>query len=195
MTKRRRREPKHFSQTTRRGGNEVNEYIPLPESPGPWVDEDRCVCQAHPGTYKKYNSQVSFGEASAELRLWNKDNENTSGGWRSQGPVLHMMRVIKLRRWYEAHGGCYVEIPADPDDWEPIVWALYDQATDYGYEGEPQDYADAAQDYVEPGELAELRQGALTQGADRIIDDDDDDEYDDDDDEYDDSGEYSEDLF
>jgi hypothetical protein len=87
-----------------------------------------------------------------------------------------------------------VEIPADPDDWEPIVWALYDQATDYGYEGEPQDYADAAQDYVEPGELAELRQGALTKGADRIIDDDDD-EYDDDDDEYDDSGEYREDLF
>jgi len=120
----------------------VNEEIPLPESPGPWVDQHRCVCQAHPGSYVRFNSHVSFEEAAAELREWNKDNDTTDGGWRSQGPVLHMMRVIKLRRWYEAHGGCNVEIPSDPDDWPELVWELYDQAVGHGFDGDEYAFAE-----------------------------------------------------
>lgn len=177
-----RRRQKHFSFGTRRGDPEVNESMPLPTNDGiPWVDEDRCVCMAHPGTYKDYNSKVTFAEAADYVRQWNADNDITDGGWRSRGPVLHAMRVIKLERWYEAHGGCNIEIPKDPDDWPPMVWEMYEAAEDTGYEGSPQDFADLNDDDDD-----ELHQAAAA-----LVDPDeyDDEAYDDDD------AEYDEDLF
>jgi len=140
------RRQRHFSFGTRRGGPEVNEPMPLPESPGPWVNEVNCVCEAHPGLYKNYNSRVTFEEAADYVRKWNEDNGNTEGGWRSRGPVLHAMRVLKLERWYAVHGGCSVAIPEDPDEWDALVWDIYDQAVDSGYDGSPLDFAELSND-------------------------------------------------
>jgi hypothetical protein len=137
-----RRRPKHWSAGTRRGGPEVNENLePAIFPPGPWVDDVECVCMDHPGTYKNFNSRVTFGEAADRVRQVNRDNPNAPGGWRSRGAVLWAMRVIKLERWYDAHAGCGFEIPEDPEEWGDLTWAYYDESVDAGFEGTPEDFA------------------------------------------------------
>ena len=164
--------PKHYSVGTRRGQNEVNVGIPFPESPGPWVNEFVCICEEHPGEYQDFNSGVTFAEATAELRDWNRDNENTSGGWRSRGPVLYMMSVIKMRRWYEAHAGCWVEIARDPEDWSDMARALYQESQ---FPGTEQEFADFNNER-DLDRAAEILAG-IQRDLDYDDDDDDDDEW------------------
>ena len=113
-----------------------NTWVPLPDPPGPWVDDERCICGAHFGTYAAFNSRVTFAEAAAALRQLNQSAEagdfwrgQESGGFRSRGPVLHMMRVFKLERWYAAHESC----PGGDWDWDQFCDDWPDSYTCAGY--------------------------------------------------------------
>lgn len=82
----------------------INPQIRLPKSPGEWVDEQRCsVCGS---TYDSYRSGVSFSEGAQRLRFAARAQGAEGGGWRSPGPVLWAMRVIKMERWFLEHFPC-----------------------------------------------------------------------------------------
>lgn len=91
-------------------GAQVNEdLVPTPIFPPrdtPWVDEDECsVCGEQ---YRTTDLDVSWGEGEALIRQTNRRGlvAGSSGGFRSRGPVLWAMRVLKLTRWYDRHLGC-----------------------------------------------------------------------------------------
>lgn len=42
--------------------------------------------------------------------LWVRSHNGDAGGFRSRGPVLWAMRVMKLTAWYEKHA-CCEEVP------------------------------------------------------------------------------------
>lgn len=126
----------------------ANVRIPAPEPPGPWVDEHSCECGAHLADYKKSHYGVTWGEAMDRLREANQaaelrgelgsqttfDLDNPPGGFRSRGPVLWTMRVIKLERWYEDHADC--ETCEIVDKW-PDWWEEQEEiARDEGFTGE-----------------------------------------------------------
>ena len=113
----------------------VNTDFPEPDPPGPWIDiisttnsgavrEAICVCSDHYSDYQKFRSGVSFGEAAQVLREFNQANrqldvaggdpQDPAGGYRSRGPVLWVMHVIKLDRWYLEHATCV--------DWDWRAW-------------------------------------------------------------------------
>ena len=135
-----------------------NVEVPEPYPPGPWIqayyDEDgrlediECICGAHPGTYRAFRSGVSFEEAANELRDLNQLQESAEGegeykpqltggdwheeapgGFRSRGPVLWMMRVIKLQRFYDAH-----EVCGDDSDWDEFCEEYPDAPNCQGFE-------------------------------------------------------------
>lgn len=85
-----------------RGGCSVNEAIPAPKSPGPWVDEERCVCGA---TYTDHRTWPDWMEATDMVRRAN-GGWHAGGGYRTRGPVLWAMHVLKLTDWYEKHYFC-----------------------------------------------------------------------------------------
>ena len=108
-----------------------NVGIAEPQPPGPWVDDEQCICGDHIENYKDFNSGVSFAEAAANLRFENKQAEiqqnpqmgwvmepgskdEAPGGYRGRGSILTMMRRMKLERWYERHATC----PFGDHDWE-----------------------------------------------------------------------------
>lgn len=84
-------------------GRSVNPVIALPKPPGPWVDDERCsVCGAD---YDDHKAGVTFDAATTNLRAA-AGGFAEGGGYRSRGPVLHMMRVMKLADWYQTHAPC-----------------------------------------------------------------------------------------
>ena len=108
-----------------------NVPLPLPEAPGPWVTDKRCECGDHLADYKDTHYGITFGEAANELRHRNQaaerqgslgfqstfDDDDPPGGFRSRGPVLRMMRVMKLEAWYAEHGSCGRPWAEYPDWW------------------------------------------------------------------------------
>lgn len=81
-------------------GVRVNENIPAPRAPGPWVDEERCFgCREES---KRFRPGVAFADGVELVRSRNGE----TGGFRSRGPVLYAMRVLKLSLWYERHSEC-----------------------------------------------------------------------------------------
>ena len=77
--------------------------MPAPSPLFGGIDEEHCsICKA---SYLDFRSGVTFAEAAALVRLSNGGFE-AGGGYRSRGPVLWAMRVMKLRAWYEEHMGC-----------------------------------------------------------------------------------------
>ena len=102
----------------------ANAEIPDPIPPGPWCDERECICGGQVDDYQSYNSRVTFEEAANRLRQINKSAGLEGGGYRSRGPVLHMMSVIKLERFYEDHARC------DDDQSTPREWADYFETYD-----------------------------------------------------------------
>jgi len=85
-------------------GLTVNPQIRLPPAPGPWVDESACTCGA---TYDKHRAGVTFGAARTALeQAWPKQQ---GARFITTGPVLYMMRAIKLDDWYMSHHGCGME--------------------------------------------------------------------------------------
>ena len=108
-----------------------NVGISDPVTPGPWVDDEVCICGDHIEKYSKFNSGVTFAEAAAQLRFENKSAEisenprmgwtmvagskdEAPGGYRGRAAILTMMRRMKLERWYEKHATC----PDGDHDWE-----------------------------------------------------------------------------
>ena len=67
------------------------------QSPGPWVDEIACVCGCK---YAEFNSKVCWADAVRFMRTVNDEC------YFSRGPVLHVLRYLKLCAWYSAHYYC-----------------------------------------------------------------------------------------
>jgi len=138
-----------------------NVTIPEPDPPGPWIDviydddgrlvDIACICGAHLGTYRKFNSGVTFDEAADYVREVNQVAEvaesqgefeyrphltggdwhdEAPGGWRSRGPVLWAMHVLKMEAFYKAHSLC----PADDWDWDEFCSTYPDSETCHGFE-------------------------------------------------------------
>ena len=81
------------------GGVQVNPTIPIPRSPGPWVDEERNAITGQ--TYDDFRSTCTFGDGVAMVRRAAKRAGDAGGGYRSVGPVKHALRVCKLDQWYQ----------------------------------------------------------------------------------------------
>lgn len=79
-----------------------NETLRKPRSPGPWVNEETCTCGAH---YRRSRYGISWKMGVDLVRATNGGFEG-GGGYRSKGPVLWAMRVIKLDAWYNYHRDC-----------------------------------------------------------------------------------------
>jgi hypothetical protein len=88
----------------------VNEWLAAPKAPGDWVDEESCACGA---TYHAFRAGVRYTEGAATVRRMNGQDRDTPNGWRSRGPVLWAMRVMKLQAWYLEHATCAPR-PAEP---------------------------------------------------------------------------------
>lgn len=81
-------------------GVPVNEDLPAPRSPGPWVDPEQCeACGAR---YRDFRAGIDWSDGVALVRGHNGEG----GGYRSRGPVLWAMRVLKLDAWYMEHWCC-----------------------------------------------------------------------------------------
>ena len=78
----------------------MNNPLPLPQSPHDAVNESTCCCGA---TYATSRYDVSFSQGVALVRANNVENGN---GYRSRGPVLWAMHVLKLTAWYQDHSAC-----------------------------------------------------------------------------------------
>ena len=100
-----------------------NAEVREPAPPGPWCSPTQCDCGGTIYDYDRYNSGVTFAEAEEELRQRNESAGLEYGGYRSRGPILYMMRVLKLERFYEDHQNC------DADN-TPEEWAAYYETYD-----------------------------------------------------------------
>lgn len=77
----------------------LNAPSPLPKSPGRWVNLERCSgCGA---TFKEHRAHPAMGAASQRIRQRNDDKQ-----FRSRGPLLWEMHVMKAEDWYVTHAGC-----------------------------------------------------------------------------------------
>jgi hypothetical protein len=92
----------------------VNPLINAPRAPGKWVDEEKCICGA---IYGDHRGDYSFAAAAQRLRHRAKDDGDEGGGYRSRGPVLWQLHVLKLESWYAEHYMCGY-LAEEPD--EPI---------------------------------------------------------------------------
>lgn len=82
----------------------VNPEIREPRSPGPWVDDVRClVCGAR---YERHRAGVDWTDAVQRLRAAARAEGDAGGGFRSRRPVLWTLRTLKLESWYQAHYAC-----------------------------------------------------------------------------------------
>ena len=87
----------------------VHEFIPRPQHPGPWIDPPHLLTRRHRGgctvcgeSYADFTASVStFSEAVDYVRAHNDGN-----WWQSRGPVLWVLRTIKLAEFYAAHEAC-----------------------------------------------------------------------------------------
>lgn len=81
----------------------VNPLIRKPRPPGRWVNYESCICGAR---YNDLRCGVGFGEAAQMLRIKAEAAGDITGGYRSRGPVLWLMRVSKLDAWFSMHFDC-----------------------------------------------------------------------------------------
>ena len=81
----------------------VNPTIKLPRLP-PWLTMERCKgCGA---LYRDHNSGVDFSDGCQRIRHAAAAEGDESGGFRSTGPVLWAMRVLKAEDWLMSHLWC-----------------------------------------------------------------------------------------
>ena len=78
----------------------VNAPSPLPKLPDHLTETHCTVCNA---TYADFRAYPSFTEAANRIRARNKES---GGGWKSKGPILWEMRVMKMEAWLLAHAEC-----------------------------------------------------------------------------------------
>ena len=87
-------------------GAVVNEFIAEPDRPGPWVNQARCLCCG--ADYRDHRQEIvpySWDDAVQLVRSRN-GGSSEGGGYRSRGPVLWALRVLKLADWYAVHAVC-----------------------------------------------------------------------------------------
>jgi len=81
-------------------GRSVNPVVKPPKPPGPWVDDERC--QACGALFDDFHAGIDFADAAHRLRQLS-GGYRAGGGYRTRGPVLWMMHVMKLEDWYREH--------------------------------------------------------------------------------------------
>lgn len=86
-------------------GATVNPQIPLPASPAPkLITAEGCeICGETP---REWSAGVDYGDGVALLRQAARREGDKGGGYRSRGPVLWAMHVVKIGRFYERHMAC-----------------------------------------------------------------------------------------
>jgi hypothetical protein len=89
----------------------ANPRAPEPDPPGPWVDADTCTACAE--DYTRWVAGITFDDGVQALRQAAKADGDLGGGYRSRGPVLWRMRILKLEAWYERHLECERPDPGD----------------------------------------------------------------------------------
>jgi len=112
----------------------VNAYIPMPRTPpclGNWEDD---TCQICGQTYDQFDSGVNFDMGIQLMKQAANEEQIYGEGFRSRGPVLYAMAVIKRRDFYMRHEiGCCLIVATEQmewgPDWEffpypPIIWYL-----------------------------------------------------------------------
>jgi hypothetical protein len=86
------------------------------------VDETECACGA---LYRDFRAYPGWREAADRIRAAARADGDKGAGFRSRGPVLWVMRTIKLERWYMEHAFCreWTEAPivqlVNPIETEP----------------------------------------------------------------------------
>jgi hypothetical protein len=103
----------------------VNELLPEPRPPGPWVDARACTCGA---SYEDFRAWPSFHDGAQRVRQVNGEG----GGYRSRGPVLWAMRVLKLEAWYLEHLLCGQEARPCRSCEELCPWCSSSMAAAHG---------------------------------------------------------------
>ena len=103
------------------------------KAPGPWIDDRRCrVCGEQIANWR---AGVSWEDGQELMRQAAATQGDPSGGYRTRGPVLWAMHILKVREFYDRHllGGCgelwsrtdgQVPLP------RPVIWACYYGAPD-----------------------------------------------------------------
>lgn len=88
-----------------RGHTPINAKIPAPRPPGPWVNEEVNLVTGE--RFEDFHPNIRFADARARVAAANGERFDASRGltggkgYLSRGPVLWMMHVMKLERWYE----------------------------------------------------------------------------------------------
>ena len=96
-------------------------FLAAPGRDLPYLTEEECeVCGEQ---YKRTALGVTWADGEELVRQANPRGQvaGSSGGFRTRGPVLWAMRVLKLERWAERHMPCrhYDGAGLPPD----VVWA------------------------------------------------------------------------
>lgn len=94
----------------------MNALLKRPTMP-PWADGDQCDhCGAQ---YADFTAGISWCDGAQRVRHANQDND---GGYRTRGPVLWAMHILKLEAWVEEHMFC--QPPPNLDEPECEAWRL-----------------------------------------------------------------------
>ena len=73
-------------------------------------------CDGCGDLYRDHRGSYSFIDACARIRHAAARDGDEGGGYRSRGPVLWAMRVLKAEDWLMAHMMCY------PDPESIVEW-------------------------------------------------------------------------
>ena len=93
----------------------VNPVLRLPGLP-PWLDLERC--EGCGDLYRDHRSGATFSDAHQRIRSAALRDGDEGGGYRSRGPVLWAMRVLKAESWMMRHLNCRPEVKELPDESE-----------------------------------------------------------------------------
>ena len=103
-----------------KAGRVVNAKIPLPDFGG-WLDdwEDEGIrCHVCGEWMDDVSMGVGYGDGLELFRELNPWAEG--GGYRSRGPILWAMHVLKARRWMERHEDCGQLWPIDKQEFDTL---------------------------------------------------------------------------
>lgn len=92
----------------------VNVPIKLPKLP-PWLDLESC--EGCGDLYKDHRGDYDWQAACNRMRHAAEAEGDSGGGYRSRGPVLWALRVLKAESWLLDHVYCD---PSKPDDPAPV---------------------------------------------------------------------------
>jgi len=86
-----------------KAGKMVNPRIKRPKLP-PWLD--LTSCEGCGSLYKNHRGEYSWSQACNRIRRAAEREGDTGGGFRSRGPVLWSLHVLKVESWMMNHIYC-----------------------------------------------------------------------------------------